>query len=291
MKPVIHQNELYNSETGADAEAALAIFRLRQIEELIKQSGDRPPRKSSELGRNLLTRAVDTGIRAVRRFAPPLHWLGAAIFAGVLFIYAWLLALTVRLTTTGERQWPDLPAPCVLAMWHGCVNSWVVAMTAKQPRAPLAIMIARDPRGDSLALLCRWLGMRAVRGESGERGWEALAELARKMSRGASAVITADGTGPALVAKVGAVALASATGAPLIPTGAACRPAIHARRKWDQVRTPLPFGRVAVALGHSHQYPIFADLLSIEQARCRLEDSLNEVASAARSKAGTQSGI
>jgi hypothetical protein len=290
MKPVIHQNELYNSEAGAGAEAAVAILRLRQIEELIKQSGDRPQRKSSELGRNLLTRTVDAGISAVRRFAPPVHWLGAAIFAAVLFIYAWLLALTVRLTTTGERQWPDLPAPCVLAMWHGCVNSWIVAMTAKRPRAPLAIMIARDPRGDSLALLCRWLGMRVVRGESGERGWEALAELAREMARGASAVITADGTGPARGAKVGAVALASATGAPLIPTGADCRPAIHARRKWDQVRTPLPFGRVVVALGRLRQYPVFADLSSIEQARCRLEDSLNEAASAARAKAGIQPG-
>src|SRR5574341_2183037 len=209
MKPVIHQNELYNSETDADAEASVTILRLRQIEELIKQSGAHPRRKSSELGRNLLTRAVDAGISAVRRFAPPIHWLGAAIFAAVLFIYAWLLALSVRLVTTGERQWPALPAPCVLAMWHGCVNSWVAAMTAKRPRAPLAIMIARDPRGDSLALLCRWLGMRVVRGESGERGWEALAELAHEMSQGASAVITADGTGPALVAKVGAVALAS----------------------------------------------------------------------------------
>ncbi len=104
MNPVIHQNELYNSETAADA-AEVAVRRLRQIEELIKQSGDRPQRERSEPGRNLLTRA------------------------------------------------------------------------------------------------------------------EALAELVREMSRGASAVITADGTGPALVAKVGAVALASATGAPLVPSG------------------------------------------------------------------------
>jgi hypothetical protein len=112
MKPVIHRDELYNSEAGSDGEAAIAARRLRQIEELIKQSGEHPQRKSSELGRNLLTRAVDAGIRAVRRFAPPVHWLGAAIFAAVLFIYAWLLALTVRLTTTGERRWPDLPVPC-----------------------------------------------------------------------------------------------------------------------------------------------------------------------------------
>jgi hypothetical protein len=49
MKSVIHRDELYNSEAGAGAEAATAILRLRQIEELIKQSGERPQRKSSEL--------------------------------------------------------------------------------------------------------------------------------------------------------------------------------------------------------------------------------------------------
>jgi hypothetical protein len=116
MKLVIHQNELYNSETGADEAAAIAVRRLGQIEELIKQNGDRPQRGRSETDRNLFTRTVDAGISAARRFAPPLHWLGAAILAAGLFIYAWLLALTVRLTTTGERRWPDLPVPCVLTI-------------------------------------------------------------------------------------------------------------------------------------------------------------------------------
>jgi lysophospholipid acyltransferase (LPLAT)-like uncharacterized protein len=98
------------------------------------------------------------------------------------------------------------------------------------------------------------------------------------MARGVCAVMTADGGGPARVAKVGAVALASATGAPLAPVGADCRPAIYERHKWDQVRTPLPFGRVAIALGRPRDCPALADLTSIEEARRRLQDALNEVA-------------
>jgi lysophospholipid acyltransferase (LPLAT)-like uncharacterized protein len=113
----------------------------------------------------------------------------------------------------------------------------------------MAIMIACDPRGYCLALFCRLLGLRVVRDESGESGWETLALLAREMSRSVCAVITADGGGPARVAKVGAVALAAATGAPLLPVGADCRPSIYERRKWNRVRTPLPFGHVAIALG------------------------------------------
>jgi lysophospholipid acyltransferase (LPLAT)-like uncharacterized protein len=141
----------------------------------------------------------------------------------------------------------------------------------------MAIMIARDPRGDCLALFCRLLGLRVVRGESGESGWEALAKLAQEMARGGCAVITADGGGPARVAKVGAVALAAATGASLLPVGADCRPAIYERHKWDRVRTPLPFGHVVIALGQPRDYPVLADLASLEEARRRLQDALDEV--------------
>jgi lysophospholipid acyltransferase (LPLAT)-like uncharacterized protein len=283
MKPVIHQIELYNSGSCPEAEAGEALRHLQQILELIKQTGRIPQPTGAGRGRNLLTRTLDAALAAARRYAPPVHRLGAAIVAAAFFIYAYLLVLTVRLATVGERPWPDVPRPCVLAMWHGAVNSWVVAMAMRRPRAPLAIMVARDPRGDCLALLCRWLRLRVVRGESGERGWEALAELALEISRGACAVITADGGGPALVAKVGAVALASATGATLVPVGADCRPAIYERHKWDRVRTPVPFSRVVVTLGPSRQLPVFTDFASIEWTRCWLEESLNEVTAAARS--------
>jgi lysophospholipid acyltransferase (LPLAT)-like uncharacterized protein len=149
-------------------------------------------------------------------------------------------------------------------------------------------MIARDPRDDCLALFCRLLGLRVVRGESGEGGWEALAQLARDMARGVCAVITADGGGPARVAKVGAAALAVAMEAPLLPVGADCRPAIYERHKWDRVRTPLPFGHVAIALGQLRDYSSLTDLASIEEARRRMQDALNEVAETAQRAVGMQ---
>jgi len=167
-------------------------------------------------------------------------------------------------------------------MWHGCANSWLVVVARHKPIPPMAIMIACDPRGDCLALFCRLLGLRVVRGESSESGWEALAELAREMARGVCAVITAGGGGPARVAKVGAVALASATGAPLMTVGADCRPAIYERHKWDRVRTPISFGHVAIALGQPRDYSVLADLASIEEARRLLQYALNEVAAAAQ---------
>jgi lysophospholipid acyltransferase (LPLAT)-like uncharacterized protein len=283
MKSVIHRPGLY---TGGFDEAAEAIYRLRRIEEALKHSNVSEPRRGGTSDRNWWARGLDALLAATRRYAPPLHWLWVVVVALGFFIYARLAALTTRLMVAGERRWPDVPSPCVLAMWHGCANSWLVVVARRKPRSPMAIMIARDPRGDCLALFCRLLGLRVVRGESGESGWEALAKLAQEMARGVCAVITADGGGPARVAKVGAVALAAATGAPLLPVGADCRPAIYERHKWDRVRTPLPFGHVAIALGQLRDYAVLDDLAQIEEARRRLQDALNKGAATAQRAIG-----
>ncbi len=283
MKRVIHRPE---SRAGGFDEAAEALCSLRRIKEELKQSNANEPGRGGTSDRNWWARGLDALLAATRRYAPPLHWLWIVVVALVFFIYARLAALTTRLAVAGERGWPDVPSHCVLAMWHGCANSWLVVVARRKPRSPMAIMIARDPRGDCLALFCRLLGLRVVRGESGESGWEALAQLAREMARGVCAVITADGGGPARVAKTGAVALAAATGAPLLPVGADCRPAIYERHKWDRAPTPLPFGHVAVALGQPRDYPALAELALIDEARRRLQDELNEVAATAQRAIG-----
>ena len=225
---------------------------------------------------------MDALLTAVRRYALPVHCVLVVVGAVALYLYARFVALTARLATTGGRRWPDVPAPSVLAIWHGDAPSLLVAFARRRPRPRLTIMVARDPRGDCLALLCRMLGLRVVRGESGEGGWSALAALAREVGRGSCALITADGGGPARSAKVGAVALASATGAPLVAVGADCRPALFERRKWDRARNPVPFGRVTVALGRSQLIPPLDDSSSVERERCRLQSALEESAAAAR---------
>lgn len=150
---------------------------------------------------------------------------------------------------------------------------------AKTP-APIAIMVARDPRGDMLSLLCRLLGLRVVRGDREQGGWEALADLAGEIERGACAIITADGGGPAREAKPGAVALASATGVPLLALGADCHPALSMPHKWDAPRNPIPFSRLAVTISESYHCPFSLDLSSIEHSRCRLQSMLNETSAA-----------
>ncbi|HEY7544328.1 MAG TPA: DUF374 domain-containing protein, partial [Blastocatellia bacterium] len=239
MRNVSHPSQLYVSDP-ASGEESKAVRNLVSIASLIEQSRHSGMSVNRAAGRNLITRMFDFLFASARKYAPPLEKVGAAVIALIFFIYARLLALTTRLVTAGSIRWPDVPAPSVLAVWHQNAPSLLIAFQACRPHPPVTIMISRDPRGDSLAMLCRMLKLRVVRGDSEERGWEALFMLAREIERGGCALITADGGGPRQVAKVGAVALASATGVPLVAVGADCRPAIFERHKWDQARTPLP---------------------------------------------------
>jgi len=236
----------------------------------------RPSQRLTEehLGRNVLTRALDTAFDLARKYLPPIHWLGATLTAMILFLYVRLVALTARLTTTGEGRWPDVPARCVLALWHRDAPSLLVAFAKRRPRTRTVIMIARDPRGDYIALLCRLIGLDVVRGDSEKGGWDALVELAGALADDACVIITADGGGPARIAKVGAVALASSVGVPLIPLAADCDPAIEESHKWDAARNPLPFGNLLVLLGPARRFEPLVELSSIEEARSWLEVAL-----------------
>jgi lysophospholipid acyltransferase (LPLAT)-like uncharacterized protein len=264
----------------AESEIGRVSRELVRIAELAAQS-PKIVLSDEALGRNRWTRAADRVFEWVRTHARPIHHLSVLISAVFVFLYARIAALTIRLTRTGARKWPDLAAPGVLAVWHGSAPSLLVAVVACRPAFPVTIMIARDARGDFLALLCRMLGLKVVRGDSTTGGWEALASLADEIIRGACALITADGGGPARSAKLGSVALSAATHLPLVAIGAACRPAIEERGKWDSARNPLPFGRIAIATGDSFVCPTPTDYASLETARTRLQSALEEASAAA----------
>lgn len=147
---------------------------------------------------------------------------------------------------------------------------------------PVKLMVSDDARGDCVALFCRWLGFEIVRGDAQHAGWKAVREIASDVHHGAAALISPDGGGPPLVARVGAVVLASAAQVPLIPLGSDCRPAVFERHKWDASRNPLPWGRIAIACGEPLTFPPFQDADSIESGRRQLQDALDRVAGEAR---------
>lgn len=266
----------YINPSDSKAGTATTTDQLRIIEGLISTSTVGLPIEKPS-GRNLLTRTLDRLFAAVRYYLPPLHWLGINIFAFTIFIYVRLVALTIRLVTTGRFRWPNIPAPCVLALWHGDAPSFLCAFAACRPASEVAIMISPDPRGDYLNLLCRKLGLTVVRGSSAEGGWEALIELAHWIEQGASVVMTVDGGGPAHVVKVGAVAVASATHVPVVPLSADCNPAIAERHKWDAANNPVPFAEVTIAIGEPLTIEELSEIEMIEHSSQSLQRALEQL--------------
>ena len=256
------------------AEIEVAANRLTRISELLASSKKQTDKKP---GRNILTRAMDSTFALLRKYLPPLHWLVIALGATVMFLYALVVAVTARLVSTGSPQWPNIPAPCVLALWHHDAPSLLVVFAKRRPPCRTAIMVSHDPRGDSLALLCRMIGFHVVRGDSEEGGWNALLQLARELMNGGLVILTADGGGPARQAKVGAIALASAVGVPLMPLGADCYPAISEPHKWDAARNPVPFCSLKISLGPPRTFEPLTDLTSLEGAQAWLEKTLNSL--------------
>jgi hypothetical protein len=282
MKIVLHQNKFYSRSSQPQIAGSLAVERLTKIAALHEKTSKKVTLTAKELGRNWFTRFLDNVFRTSRTYLPPLHWLGVVLSATVLFLYARIVAITSRLTTTGEYDWEKLPSPCVLTVWHGEAPSLIAALAKKSPPAPIAIMISLDPRGDCLALLCRMIGLRVVRGHRDEGGWEALARLAGEIENGACVIITADGGGPARVAKIGAVALAWTMCVPLVAVGAACRPALSEKHKWDAARNPVPFGRIGIAFGESRIVSELNNEMVLEEERSWLQNALDKVAVTAK---------
>lgn len=266
-------------ESGRRREVAAEISRLSDIHRYLHPT---PARELHNIGRRRVTRTIDAVLEFNRRWLPPLHWITVRFLALLLYGYAYAVASTVRFTTLGSYRWPNIPAGSVLAVWHGNAPSLLAAFAALRPKVPLTLMVASDPRGDCIAVFCRWLGLKIVRGDAEHGGWQALNEIAQELCDGSAALISPDGSGFPLVARIGAAALASGAGAPLIPVGADCAPAVFERHKWDHARNPLPFGRIAIACGAPLTFPPLEDAASMSRARQQLQDALEFAAEQAR---------
>lgn len=278
-----HQDPLYGAGRNGPHELAAEIARLTRLR---RRSKTMSSAEFHKVGRNPVTRTVDITLELIRRFLPPIHWIAVRFSALLLYGYARAVAATSEIVTAGTYRWPDVPKGSVLAIWHGSAPSLLAAFTARRPSIRVKLMVSRDPRGDCVALFCRWLGFDVIRGGAEHAGWKALVEIASEVQGGAAALISPDGSGPPLVARIGAVALASAVGLPLIPVGADCSPSVFERHKWDDARNPLPYGRIAVACGEPLTFPSFEDAASLENARKQLQVALDLAANEARGALG-----
>lgn len=188
----------------------------------------------------------------------------------------------------------DLKQPVIIALWHG---QHIMAPCFKPNHGRYTALLSRSKDAEINARIVRNFDIDAVRGSGGRQeaqrldkgGARAFLSLRRALQQGGSVVMIADisKSHPRKAGK-GIMALAKASGCPIVPMACA-----YSKRKvltstWDKTTIPLPFGRFSVVAGT----PIYVERSAsdeiIEMQRCALDEALNAATERAYTQADGQ---
>jgi len=159
-----------------------------------------------------------------------------------------LLALTLRRRVEGREQLDAVITsgrPYIVSFWHGRI----LPLSLYFRNRGIVVITSENFDGEWIARIITRLGFGTARGSSSRNARAATLQMVRDVKAGKPTAFTLDGPrGPARVAKPGAVWLAGATGAPLLPVHAECERSWELR-SWDRTQIPKPFSRVHMAVG------------------------------------------
>ncbi|RIA47388.1 glycosyltransferase N-terminal domain-containing protein [Dichotomicrobium thermohalophilum] len=194
----------------------------------------------------------------------------------------------IRVPEDMDRRIDEL-APAIFTTWHG---QFLMSATMKPAHQPAKMMIARHGDAEVIAQAVRHFDIELIRGAgaAGRRkdrgGATAFRSALGSLQDGVNVAMTADvPPGPARKAGTGVVALASASGRPIIPMGFATRHTI-AFRSWSRFTLNLPFSKFAMVMGDPLRVPEDADDEELEASRRDLEQRVNAVTRRAYALAG-----
>ena len=143
-------------------------------------------------------------------------------------------------------------------------------------------LISPSVDGELGAMMVRRFGGAVIRGSSTHTGARALRDYYQALVRdNVSPVITPDGPrGPRFKFKPGALLLAQMSGRPILPMSYA---ASHAWRiKWDRFVIPVPFARIAIAIGPPCYVPRVTDAAGLARMQEQMEEELKRLFGVAR---------
>ena len=165
-----------------------------------------------------------------------------------------LLARTLRLEVEGREHLDAATSsgrPYIVGFWHGRILPLSLYFRGRG----IVVITSENFDGEWIARIIGRLGYGTARGSSSRNARAATRQLVRDIRAGRSTAFTLDGPrGPAQVAKPGAVWLAGATGAPLLPIHAECERS-WSLRSWDRTQIPKPFSRVHMVVGELVDVP------------------------------------
>jgi hypothetical protein len=121
-----------------------------------------------------------------------------------------------------------------------------------------------------------------IRGSSSHTGARALRDYYQALVQdNVSPVVTPDGPrGPRFKFKPGAILLAQMSGRPMLPMAYAASRAWLV--KWDKFVIPVPFSRIAIAVGPPRYVPRVSDGATLERLQLEMEQELKRLFEQAR---------
>lgn len=169
----------------------------------------------------------------------------------------------------------DSHTPHLYAHWHGDELMLLPVFAHRN----YAVMSSRSRDGERMARLLQSLGYFVVRGSSSRGGAGGLKGLIDAVkARGLNAAVAVDGPrGPVFEVKPGILALAQATGLPIVAASGAASRAWRVRGAWNQTYIPKPFARCVLAFAEPLTVPMEADEAELESLRLELQNRLKRV--------------
>jgi len=233
--------------------------------------------------RNTLYR---TTTRSGRRMTPTRRFLyRLAVPIGLAIIRAWLASCRVVRVEGLEHLHQALArAPSLVpCYWHQhqlhC-GKFLIDQRSRGLRVGWLISPSVD--GELGAMAVRRLGGVVIRGSATHTGARALRDYYHALvNDNVSPAITPDGPrGPRFKFKPGALLLSQMSGRPILPMSYAASRAWLI--KWDKFVIPVPFSRIAIAIGPPCYVPRVTDAKSLAQLQERMEGELKRLFGVAR---------
>ncbi len=223
------------------------------------------------------SRRMSTG----RRFA---YAIGKPLLRFIL----WFLSSTYRFekllgADIAERIVADKGKAYVPVLWHAhqIAGLCLIRDWARRGFRP-GFVISASVDGEVPAAIARSWGAEVVRGSAKESAGLALRDALAMMKRGVSVVTMSDGPrGPKFEVKTGTVMMARMGNAPMVPIVCAASRA-WTMKTWDSFMIPLPFARIALAVGEPICAPKSLSEDQIEATRLELQAAMDSLLTAAK---------
>ena len=228
--------------------------------------------------RNTLYRTTTRSGRRMTRGRRLLYVITVPLATGLIRTW-WRLCRVVRIEGLEHLEAALARAPSLVpCYWHQHQLYCGKLLIEQRPRGLTpGWLISPSVDGELGAMMVRRFGGAVIRGSSTHTGARALRDYYQALVRdNVSPVITPDGPrGPRFKFKPGALLLAQMSGRPILPMAYA---ASHAWRiKWDRFVIPMPFARIAIAIGPPCYVPRVTDAASLARLQGQMEEELRRL--------------